>query len=115
MPDSLGATVVGATASPVVAAVASNVGTTIASGDGVVMGLAALLNVVGQKLKQYHWFRQNAWMIPTLLALGLALALFLVEDWRQAVLKAGMATWQAILNYGALGPKGIGIFERGTE
>lgn len=115
MPDSLSASLAQVATSPVAAAVATNLGTTAASGDATVMGLAALLNVLAQPIKQARWFHQNTWMIPTLLVLALLLSLVIVEDWRQAVLKAGMACWQAVINYGGLGPKGVGLLRQGTE
>lgn len=106
---------------PVLAA--STAATTAFSGPEV-MGLSGVLNIIGQPIKMHPRFNQNIWLLPLLMIIGVALAtlvLYLLDpedNWRRAIgqgiLKGGSATWQAAVNYGGLGPKGIGILTQGT-
>jgi len=73
-----------------------------------VLGITAALNVLGQLIKRPKWFKQDEWMIPTLLVLGLALALLLWHDnLGKGILNGAIAVDTAIKNYGALNQGGV--------
>lgn len=80
----------------------SNTATTAASGWEATV-LSATLNMLLQWLKQFGWYRQNTYAIPTLLILGLALGVALWHDeTRRAVLAGLNIAGQAWANYNSL-------------
>lgn len=73
-----------------------------------VLGITSALNVTGQWIKRYRWFKQDDWMLPLLIILGLGLAIVYWHDnIGKGVLNGFMAVDTAIKNYGALNQGGI--------
>lgn len=116
--------VVAAANSPLPVMAATNMMTNTFAGAEV-LGLSALLNMAVQPIKMWTWFRQDKLMVPLLLTTGVGLAVLVVYlmdpagDWRKAIaqglLKGGSAAWQACVNYGGMGPNGLGILKAGTD
>ena len=124
MPSSLTEAVDTLTRGPLPVLAATTAATTTFSGPEV-LSLSAFLNVVAQPIKAQKWFKQNVWLVPLLLVLGVGLA-FLVawlvtDDIRQsvsqAILKGPSATWQSLISYSALSkqPGGLGVLGPGTD
>lgn len=124
VPGSIEAVVDRVVSGPLPVVAASTAATTAFSGPEV-MGLSGFLNIIGQPIKMHPRFNQNIWLLPLLMAIGIALATVVLwlldpeDNWRRSVgngiLKGGSATWQAAVNYGGLGPKGVGVLSAGTE
>lgn len=73
-----------------------------------VLGITSALNVVGQWIKRYKWFKQDDWMLPLLIVLGLSIAiLYWHDNIGKGVLNGFMAVDTAIKNYGALNAGGV--------
>ena len=116
--------VVAAANSPLPVMAATNMMTNTFSGAEV-LGLSALLNMAVQPIKMWGWFRQDKLMVPLLLVLGVGLAVLVAwlmdpnGDLRKSVgqglLKGGSAAWQAAVNYGGMGPNGLGLLKAGTD
>ena len=87
--------------------VASNAVTAIASGpEANVLAIAA--NMVVQWIKEYDWFDQRRWAIPTLILLGLVIGAVLWRDDLHKLLVGGLnIAGQAWSNYRTLSPNPV--------
>lgn len=96
-------------------------GATVAAGSNMlttsqfgpeVAGVAFVVNLGTQFVKQFSWLDQHRWWPVLLLGFGVGAFLLLTGgDWGQALPKGGAAAMQAALNYAGQKAAGLNILE----